>query len=568
MNSAAKRVAHGECAEPGDWLARGLAVAIVLSVAVAMSPNGVDSDLWGHVLYGQDVLRDGRLPDTATYTYTAAGHRWINHETLAELSLAAGFQYLGVRPMLVIKCLAGMLLIGLMLRTAKRRGVQTMVVSAVLMLVAVCLTAFWSMRPQVFSFVFLGLLIVILDRAFDAWRSRGELRVAWLWLAPPLFAFWANSHGAFVAGLCLFAAYLVGRSVEALLRDGRRAWLTVGQLVLVAVFTVSATLINPYGPDLWTWLIESLSQPRPENSEWRAPLASDDFFVPFVLLVGMTAAAWFGTRKPRDWVHFLLIMLCLWQSLLHLRHIALLAITVGFWVPEHVESLIDRLRRVKSESVPSAMASWQRILVMSGMVLVTGLLGYRLATQFREIPVRRDDYPVDALQFMADRGLGGKMVVSFSWAQYAIAALRPNISVAFDGRFRTCYPQEVVDLHFDFQLGPAGGGRNRSPASGPLDPKRVLEFGKPDLVLVDRRCPHGARVVEAHSGFVLLYQDGIAQLWGRRDRFDARQSPQYLPPAQRSITDARPTGSIAWPALPRRAVSAQPRLVLAGQADT
>ena len=60
MNSAAKRVVHGECAEPGDWLARGLAVAIILAVAGAMSPNGVDSDLWGHVLHGQ--LTDNKMP--------------------------------------------------------------------------------------------------------------------------------------------------------------------------------------------------------------------------------------------------------------------------------------------------------------------------------------------------------------------------------------------------------------------------------------------------------------------------------------------------------------------------
>ena len=49
---------------------------------------------------------------------------------------------------------------------------------------------------------------------------------------------------------------------------------------------------------------------------------------------------------------------------------------------------------------------------------------------------------------MADQGLAGKLVVSGRWAQYALGVMgarKPGdsgVEVAFDGRFRTCYPQE------------------------------------------------------------------------------------------------------------------------------
>ena len=33
--------------------------------------------------------------------------------------------------------------------------------------------------------------------------------------------------------------------------------------------------------------------------------------------------------------------------------------------------------------------------------------------------------------------------------------------------FRTCYPQEVVDMHFDFLVGENDGKRSRSASSGP-----------------------------------------------------------------------------------------------------
>ena len=63
------------------------------------------------------------------------------------------------------------------------------------------------------------------------------------------------------------------------------------------------------------------------------------------------------------------------------------------------------------------------------------------------------------MQYVADQELTGKLVVTFRWAQYAIAAFNPRshgddgLLVAFDGRFRTCYPQEIVDMYFDFATG-------------------------------------------------------------------------------------------------------------------
>src|SRR5690606_735629 len=113
--------------------------------------------------------------------------------------------------------------------------------------------------------------------------------------------------------------------------------------------------------------------------------------------------------------------------------------------------------------------------------------------------VYRHMYPVDAVQWMTFKGIHGKLVVSFNWAQYAIAALAPNTKVAFDGRFRTCYPQEIVDKSFDFLLGDNNGGRYRRADAGPIDPTAILELGQPDLVLVDRQYQHSVKVMEGEA---------------------------------------------------------------------
>ena len=204
----------------------------------------------------------------------------------------------------------------------------------------------------------------------------------------------------------------------------------------------------------------------------------------------------------------------------HIRHIGLFAVLAGFWIPPHVESFVTRCvgQRLEKLSVDLRRIPW--ICGLSVFVILLMVTCRQLTT----LPVPRDRYPVDAVQFMVDRGLHGRLVLSFNWAQYAIAALRPETSVGFDGRFRTCYPQHIIDKHFDFLLGDVPNIRHRAATSGLNDPTAILREGNPDLVLLDRQFAHSVGVMETQSSaFVLLYQDDVAQVWGRRTVDPLRQ---------------------------------------------
>ena len=106
-------------------------------------------------------------------------------------------------------------------------------------------------------------------------------------------------------------------------------------------------------------------------------------------------------------------------------------------------------------------------------------------------------------------------------------------------------------MHFDFLLGEFDGHRNRSPQSGDIDPTRVLNHDTPDLVLLDRRYSTSANTMQQSSDWVLLFRDRIAEVWGRRQRFDDPQSEHYVAAALR-IQDPRPRhGFVEWPAMPQ-----------------
>ncbi len=65
-------------------LLRWAFVVCVICLAIfQFSENTTDIDLWGHVLFGEQLLHTGHLARTDPYSWTANGQPWVNHETIA-----------------------------------------------------------------------------------------------------------------------------------------------------------------------------------------------------------------------------------------------------------------------------------------------------------------------------------------------------------------------------------------------------------------------------------------------------------------------------------------------------
>lgn len=585
---------------PGSaWFDRALMIEVYFACAVALTANGADPDLWGHVQYGRDALREG-LARTCTYSYAVDDFRWINHENLAEYAFAWVTDTFGPIGLLCGKCAMGLIIIGLLARRLRQEQVGLVGRSAVLLLVAVSLSYYWQVRPQIFTYFFFALIIALLSYAFEgwagawhlpAWRSRPDRaagpdaaepeshlayspqHLRWLWAAPPLIVLATNAHGGFLAIFCVLAAYLGLRSCEALYRLGRRAWPLVLQFTGVVLASGAATLVNPYGYKLHTWLYMDLSIPRPEILEWHRPDFTSSHTMPLVLLMIAGIACLLFSRRRHDATQLFVLGCCLWQSLEHLRHLPFFAIPFGFWYATHVESVL-RYFNVSRPGMAFGqdMSHTVRRCFVMGIACASLLIGWKLAPRLTTLTVKCDEYPVAAFRYIAERGFHGKMICTFNWAQYALAAFgtstsvnsdsvtsggpspsSPNqgLQIHSDGRLRTSYPQEILDMHFDFILGDLPGMRQRSPQSPPCDGRRILEFRSPDLILLDRgQAPAQDALRQEEGKWVLLYQDGLAQLWGRAAKYDDPASPDYLAPELRRISDAPQSGTVPWPAIP------------------
>jgi hypothetical protein len=547
-------------------------VVIWLAGVVAISPHVADPDLWGHIQYGHETWQAG-LASHTTHSYVATNTPWINHEIVAELALSMLADLCGAQGLLLAKMFAGATLLLALLVRMRRENISLLGCAMVVLFTANGLARFWSLRPQLFSFLAYAALLSLLSWCFENWEHRWQLkwsakannsatpeiqynsrRLRWLWCVPLLMGLWTNTHGGFLAGECLYTAYLLLRGCELWSQRGAAAIGLLKRFALMIVVAWLATFFNPYGYAFHVWLWHDLAVPRPEIVEWLPPDFSQPSAWPFLCLIGMNVVCILGSRRSHDFTHWGLLALTLWQALSHERHIPFYALSCAFFLPAHLESALERWGVVKPMvASPSPVALKPQSVIAFGLMLTVALscVSYKLWDRLSALQVQRTEFPVDAVAFMAKHELRGKLVCTMNWAQYLLAAFPQTIRVHIDGRLRTAYSQEMIDTHFDFLYGEQPS-TERYRGNTPVQPERVLAEHYPNLVLLHRGQPHAVKMMEQQSrDWVLLYQDGLAQLWGRASRYANSQSSDFLPERAREIHNKLPIGWVAWPAFPQ-----------------
>lgn len=578
-------------------------LAAFLCSLFLLLPNAADPDLWGHVRYGQDAIEEGTIHSTTTYSYLAEGHRWINHESVAEWVMGWVGTHAGGSGLMILKTLMASATLLLLHLVVRRRTLDSLASCILLLGGAWAMRYYWGTRPQMFSFLGYATLLFVLDQAFARWyayksstEEEPDKRIHWTWLIPiPLvLMIWVNSHGGFVVGLAVTGFLLAGRGVQLLGTGGPTNRKAALGLSLIVVLSCLATLINPYGSQLLLWMLSSLGQPRPEILEWGPWDISSPagqrllwFVVPMTFALAIS-------RKPKDLVELAVMGILLWQSIKHMRHSPFLVMSLMVWGAPHVRNtcrwLQSTLHHVlpKAELAPTATTTseipthdWVRAsrLTWWGAAGLCLWFATLIIQQCSAIRVEHERFPVDAFRFLKQQQIGGRTMVSFNWAQYAIDALcdplgeshpsppntiavdrmtnvarfnsggnKPETLIAIDGRFRTAYPQKLIDWHFDFLIGDSRE-RVRDEASGPVDPTKMLSVGDPELVILERRNPVSCETMQkATSQWVLLYQDPIAEIWGRRDVYGDERNRRFVPPKQRVTIQQRPAVWSPWPA--------------------
>lgn len=550
---------------------------IMITGGYLMGMNEADPDLWGHSLYGRELIETGTLAQTTTGSFTSIGFRWINHENLAELLTASIEMQFGPAGLVFGKFLLSQVVLGLILFQARRHGVSWFIAGIVTLLAANGLAFHWHVRPQILGYTIFTLMIVGLSWIFQGWEGRWNLRpwralplfihegvdyhwkrMRCLWLGFPVFGIWTNTHGSFAAGLAIFLAYLFFRCIEALSLWGRPSEGRIRRFALMGLVGILGTVANPYGLGLHQWMFQAIGHPQPEILDWQPIPLLEGEAIPFWALLSVTLFSLRFSNRQKDFTQLAILVLVGWQAISHIRHLTFLALLIALWIPPHLQSVWKKLTTPVEDHEFEACSLKTIRWAVIGMVIIAVGMATQLFHRSTKLVVDTSQYPVAAMKFMEERQLRGRTVVTFNWAQYALACFAQESdplrrsTVAIDGRYTTCYSPETIDVHFDFLFGKNySGKRYRSHRSGPINPERALTYKGPELFVLNRNQQGSVRILESHRDrWTLLYQDSLAQIWGLTSRFGTPGGHDYLPEGLRVIGNAPQQGAVPYPALP------------------
>ena len=374
-------------------LRRAFVFCVLCFAVFRFSDNTVDTDLWGHVLFGQEILQTRHLERTEPYSWTAPGHRWINHEIAAEAALGLAHRALGGPGLLLLKTAVGLLAFLMAIAMATERGggaaqssdeprLRSGTVAWAFGALAVVEISYgFAARPQIFTALALILEFWLLRQIHAGHRH-------WAFALPLLFGLWINTHGGVLAGMMvLFIAaagttvlMAAGKIAPRLLRTrlaletapGTTLWLW-----LSFAASALALLANPYGFELVRWLIGSVQWLRPEIGEWN-PARLGSGHTAFFLCAAIAAAGFLCSRRPIALWELVCTGVFGFMAFRFLRHTPLFCLAALAFAPPHLADALGRLpgscarwtgfcRRPAAQKVLTALL----LLVSSGILFAT-----------------------------------------------------------------------------------------------------------------------------------------------------------------------------------------------------
>jgi hypothetical protein len=434
---------------------RRLIVFVMLASVFTMTAGAItDPDFWWHLRTGRFILETRSIPRADVFSFTAHGWEWVTHEWLTEVVMFALYRAAGWGGLVAAFSLVMTAALWIAYRRAARRGAHVYVTCAATLLGALATMPIWGVRPQMVSFLFTSVFLLVLEdyaRARNLGRDGTSTdRGRALWSLVPLTLLWVNMHGGFALGLGLVVVTGAGVALDEVLSGdaeagkavtSRRVWSRVRPLCFVFAACVAVVPLNPSGLRLYSYPFETINAHAMQKYivEWFSP----DFHQPYAhalaLLLFATFASLALSPKRARAGEMLLVCVAAYAALRAWRNIPFFALAAVPALAEHGWSLIEthaRVRRGAKRQAVGRVTTAQ--LALNGALLVclpVGLCAARVAGVARAQPaVEAEKFPAAAVEFLRGREDAGPVFNSYGWGGYLIWKFYPERLVFIDGR--------------------------------------------------------------------------------------------------------------------------------------
>ena len=449
--------------------------------------NIADTDLWWHLRNGQTMFRQHRLPLVDTYSFTAAGSRWIDHSWLSELAYYGMFRWLGLRGVFLIFTVAVTALSLAVFVMCRKRTPDPLVAGIATIIGGLLAMVGFTPRAQNFGWLCFTAVFAILLR----YRTD---RKGPLWLVPFVFCLWINLHSGWPMGIAIFAIVLLSGFVRADIGQltacpwsAREARL----LALTMVASVAALFVNPLGWHLVAYPFDVLVRQKLNvgmGGEW-ASVDFNDMRGVFVLvaLLAVFMAALLPQKRWRvdDAILVLFVLLC---GLTHIRFLVMTGIVLPPLLVGQFGSISSYDRNSERHIVNS---------LVIGAVALMMILGFPTEQKLNQEMAQL--FPVGATNYLQNYPQKGNIFNQYEWGGF-IEWNMPTINSFIDSR---------TDI-FEYN----GILKDYVAISTFHDTQELLDKYKISYVLYPAQTPL-SYFLSNNSGWECIYQDNQAVIYRR-----------------------------------------------------
>jgi hypothetical protein len=401
-----------------------------------------DPDTGWHLAAGDLIRQTHQLPAKDPWSFTAGDTYWYNISWLFDVTVSWINSWGGLHTLYALDVLVFALLAAVMARFALRQGAGMIAVLIVCMPTLLLVYGGVLLRPNLVSAVMMVAFYIVLAREAGGAKKHGY------WLLPLLMAVWANCHGGAVGGFVLIGVY----ELAALLQRDRQA---EKRLVIQGVLCMVALTANPYGADVVTAMLRTLSSPFSKNYliEWRSLNVGDKAHSAMTAFVVM--CIWLApfTRRAIPLAERLLLGVWLAMALLSIRHSIILGIIS---IPVLSRSLTEWLQETRWAGVIRARdEEYRRDLTQPGArvgiyaccaVWVLFVLSpYPLS---RLVPESKGftetQVPTAEMNYINTHYPNARFYNDYNLGGYMIYGGRGQPKLFVDGRADTVYPLKVT----------------------------------------------------------------------------------------------------------------------------
>ncbi len=467
-----------------------IAIAFLSLLFMAIRPM-VDTDTWWHLRTGQWILEHQALPEVDRFSFTRDGEPWYYPGWLAEILMVKIFSAGGLAALNLL--FTGIILLAFVLVYFSMDG-NPFIRAGMLILAAGASEVYWSARPQLFTFLFSACFYLCLRKFL--WENKNAL-----WLLPLIMAFWVNIHAGFAVGYILLLIAIIGQGIIFLAQRASRPPETgrkLGWLVGILLACLAATLINPHGIAILAYPFQTVSIRFLQNfiQEWQAP---DFHYLQaqlFLILFFLTWTAIAFSPKELDLSDFFFLAFISYMGFLAWRNTNLLSIIAPAIVLKYGQPILEKLfpHWDPDHAVSKMQTAIHTAVVLSlaGAVLFLGISS--LSPASIQAAIRRQS-PVDAVAYLAEHPVPGRMFNSYNFGSYLLWYL-PSVPVFVDGR-TDLYNDEILGQYLTVVTAQEGW-------------REILQNWKIQVVFVESSAP--IRQVLLAEGWTVYYEDPQATI--------------------------------------------------------